>query len=293
MSEGDEGESGDRRVRRRRRSSQQMAAVMDSVVAPKYGARFAQGLLDALPQGDRLQVLDIGCGTGQISFRLLERLGSSSRVIAVDHDAGLIALARQRGFGDIGSRLFFKTETAEALSFGDGVFDAVVMHLLYRDLEDRSAALKEMHRVLVPGGRMLLTTPLRGTYAEIFEMVRERAIAEGDGELLRALVEVETRDPSVGELETAVREAGFTEVELEHTSFRLSYPNVEALFSDRLLETIAFPEWEQAFGAEALADVQRRLRTYFDQGALSLTVQAGRIVAHRSSEATVDAPEPF
>ncbi len=263
---------------------------MDAVVAPQYGARFAQGLLDALPQGERLQVLDVGCGTGQISFRLLERLGSSSRVIAVDHDAGLIALARQRGFGNIGRRLFFKTESPENLSFGEGVFDAVVAHLIYRDLEDRAAAMREMHRVLVPGGRLLLTTPLRGTYSEVFEMVRERAVAEADGTLIEALEELQSRDPSVAELEASVREAGFREVELEHTSFRLSYPNVEALFSDRLLETIAFPEWRSVLGDEVLADVQRRLRIYFDQGALSLTVQAGRVVAHRSSDA-VEAPE--
>lgn len=288
----DEGEGGGRRPRRRRRSSQQLAAVMDTVVAPQYGARFAQGLLDSLPEGERLQVLDVGCGTGQISFRLLERLGSSSRVIAVDHDAGLIALARQRGFGDIGSRLFFKTESAESLSFGDGVFDAVVMHLLYRDLEDRTASLGEMHRVLAPGGRLLLTTPLRGTFAEVFDMVRERAVAEGDGELADALEEVVARDPSAAELEASVREAGFAEVELEHSSFRLSFPNAEALFSDRMLETIAFPEWREAFGDDGLADVQRRLRTYFDQGALSLTVRAGRVTAHRSSAAAA-APEAY
>jgi ubiquinone/menaquinone biosynthesis C-methylase UbiE len=264
---------------------------MAGVVAPQYGARFAQGLLDALPQGDRLQVLDVGCGTGQISFRMLERLGSSSRVIAVDHDAGLIALARQRGFDDIGRRLFFKTESADDLSFGEGVFDAVVAHLLYRDLDDRSAALREMHRVLVPGGRLLLTTPLRGTFSEVFEMIRERGVAHGDDALLRALERLEGRDPTVRELEATVRAAGFGEVELEHTSFRLSYPNAEALFSDRLLETIAFPEWREAFGTEALDDVQRRLRIYFDQGALSLTVQAGRVVAHRSAQETAEAPE--
>lgn len=276
----------ERRVRRRRRSSQQDAALVDAVVAPQYGARFAQGLLDALPQGDRLQVLDVGCGTGQISFRMLQRLGSSSRVIAVDHDAGLIALARQRGFGDIGRRLFFKTEDAEALSFGEGVFDAVVAHLLYRDLRDRVAAVREMHRVLVPGGRLLLTTPLRGTFGEIFEMLRERAVAHGDRELARTVDGLIERDPATGDLERVVRAAGFTEVELQHTSFRLSYANVEALFSDRLLETIAFPEWRAAVGEEALHDVERRLRIYFEQGALSLTVQAGRLVAHRGPDDT-------
>lgn len=260
---------------------------MDAVVAPQYGARFAQGLLDALPQGDRLQVLDIGCGTGQISFRMLERLGNSSRVIAVDHDAGLIALARQRGFGDIGRRLFFKTEDAEALSFGEGVFDAVVAHLLYRDLADREAAVREMHRVLVPGARLLLTTPLRGTFAEVFEMLRERAVANGDQMLAKQVDQLIGRDPSTTELEKVVRDAGFTQVELQQTSFRLSYANVEALFSDRLLETIAFPEWREMVGAEALLDVERRLRVYFEQGALSLTVQAGRLIAHRGVDDTV------
>lgn len=257
---------------------------MDAVVAPQFGARFAQGLLDALPQGERLQVLDVGCRTGQISFRLLQRLGSSSRVIAVDPDAGLIALARQRGFEAIGRRLFFKTEDVEELSFGDGVFDAVVAHLIYRDLDDRAAAMRELHRVLAPGGRLLLTTPLRGTFGEVFDMLRERARATGDATLAAAVRELVARDPAADELERVAREAGFAELELQQSSFRLSYPNVDALFSDRLLEAIAFPEWRAAVGAEALDDVQRRLRVYFDQGALSLTVRAGRLVALRGAD---------
>ena len=270
-----------RRPRRRRRSSQQDAVLVDAVVAPQYGARFAQGLLDALPTGERLQVLDVGCGTGQISLRLLQRLGSSSRVIAVDRDEGLIALARQRGYGDIGRRLFFKAERADELSFGEGVFDAVVAHLVYRDLENREAALAEMHRVLVPGGRLLLTTPLRGTYVEVFDMVEERARSQGDETLASRVREVAHRDPAPRALREAAERAGFVDVALERIDFKLSFANADALFSDRLLATIAFPEWEEAFGREALDDVRQRLAAYFDRGALSLTVAAGRLVAHR------------
>jgi len=273
-----------RAPRRRRRSSQQDAALVDAIVAPQYGARFAQGLLDALPTGERLQVLDVGCRTGQISFRLLQRLGPTSRVIAIDPDPGLIGLARQRGYGETGRRLFFKEECVEKLSFGEGVFDAVVAHLVYRDLEQRPAALREMHRVLAPGGRLLLTTPLRGSYVEVFDMLRERARAEGDDVLaarVRSLVE---RDPAPTPLVQALEAAGFIAVNLERIDFRLSFASADALFSDRLLGAIAFPEWQATVGPEALDDVRRRLATYFDQGALSLTVAAAQVSALRAPE---------
>ena len=277
----DEGSEPRPRGRRRRRSSQQVAALVDAVIAPRYGARFAAGLLDALPAGDRVTVLDVGCGTGLLSFWMLERLSESSKIIAVDADGGLVELARQRGYADIGRRLFFKEESPERLSFGDRVFDAVVAHLVYRDLDDPSAALREMHRVLVPGGRLLLTTPLRGNFVEMFDMLREHANATGDAELHQRLRAVVERDPPAGALELAVRNAGFVDLDLEQRPFRLSFENADALYSDRLLASVAFPEMRQAAGNEALAAARQRLGIYFDQGALSVTVQAARLVARR------------
>ncbi|MBX3252137.1 MAG: methyltransferase domain-containing protein, partial [Myxococcales bacterium] len=262
---------------RKRRSSEQDARLVDAVVVPRFAAHFARLLLAEVP-ADARNVLDVGCGTGHVSFHVLSRIGPSGRVVAVDRDAGLVDLARRRGWEEIGKRLFFKVETAESLSFGDGVFDVVVGNLLYPELTDHQRALAELRRVLTPGGRLLLTTPLRGTFGEVFDVLHERADHLGDEALRQRARVVEARQPTVASLDAALTNAGFEEIEVRHETFRLSFRSAAELFADRLVRLVAMPDWREVVGDDGQAHLQaveRALDTYFAGGPLSLTVDAG------------------
>ncbi|MEM9070547.1 MAG: methyltransferase domain-containing protein [Myxococcota bacterium] len=263
---------------RKRRTSSQQAAVVEALV-PRYGAHFLRMLLGELPP-DARTVLDVGCGTGHSSLKLLERLGPSARVIAIDQDEGLIDLARQRGWDEIGKHLFFKVESAAKLSFGEGVFDAVVGNLVYEHLEHPATALKEMRRVLAPNSPLLLSTQLRGSFVEAFDMLAEVAVARDDSALAaRVGAEVEV-DPTAPILEDALRAAGFADVRIYEETFRLSFRTPAEIFQDRLIGLVALSRWRRAAGDDALlADVQRSLEVYFANGPLSLTVVAGAVVA--------------
>lgn len=270
------------RPARRRRSSEQDARLVDAVVVPRYGAHFARLLLAEVP-GDARNVLDVECGTGHLSFHVLARLGSGGRVVAVDRDQGLVDLARRRGWEEIGRRLFFKTEDPEALSFGEGVFDAAVSNLLDLEASNPARMLAEVRRVLVVGGPFLLTTPLRGTFVEALDMLRERAVAEED-EALAARVEREAeREPTPDELARMLDDAGFARVEVREESFRLSFRSASELFADRLVRLVGVPRWRQIAGEEdaeaRLAAMQRSLDVYHGGGPLSLTVRAACVVA--------------
>src|SRR5262249_45002960 len=144
-------------------------------VVPRYSAVFAQMILDATPRGARLRVLDVGCGSGVPSLPLLGRLEAQSRVVAIDREQALIDIARRRALGDDGRRIFFKCEAAAPLRFGDEVFDLVVANLVLGSL-DHGTALAEMKRVLAPGGRILLTQALAGSFEEVLDMLREVAL---------------------------------------------------------------------------------------------------------------------
>ena len=267
---------------RKRRSSEQDARLVDAVVVPRYAAHFARLLLAEIPS-DARNVLDVGCGTGHLSFHVLSRLGSGGRVIAVDRDEGLVDLARRRGWEEIGRRLFFKVEDAESLSFGEGVFDAVVSNLLYPELPSPERMLAEVRRVLVGNGPLLLTTPLRGTFVEAFDVLRERAITDDDPALARRVEEIVAREPTVEQLETSLRAAGFTRVEVRQETFKLSYRSASELFGDRLVRLIGLPRWREAAGEERseerITAMQRALDVYHGGGPLSLTVLAGCAVA--------------
>ena len=93
-------------------------------------------------------ILDIAAGTGT-SAAAIARSGAD--VVALDFSPGMIAVGRDRH-----PELEFVEGDATALPFGDGEFDAVTISFGLRNVDDPRAALAEMHRVLKPGGRVVI-----------------------------------------------------------------------------------------------------------------------------------------
>ncbi|HEY7604198.1 MAG TPA: methyltransferase domain-containing protein [Gaiellaceae bacterium] len=129
----------------------------DSIAAHYDALRVPPGMTilhDTLVREGELsgkRVLDIGCGTGAALHVLAEEFGCS--VAGVDPSTGMLSEARQRlPHADI------RPGTAEALPFPDTSFDAAMMMLCVH-LLDRAAAFAEAYRILVPAGRLLITTP--------------------------------------------------------------------------------------------------------------------------------------
>jgi SAM-dependent methyltransferase len=104
-------------------------------------------LIDRHLVGSR-RILDIGCGEGQAARRLTA-LGSE--VIGLDPTRAQLQLARERAGGPA-----YAHAIAEALPCRSRSFDAVVMCLVIEHIEEHEAAIREVARVLEPGGRFLL-----------------------------------------------------------------------------------------------------------------------------------------
>lgn len=99
------------------------------------------------------RLLDIGCGTGRFARMAAQRLGA--RAWGVDPSPEMLAQARSVPGGE---RIGWRCASAERLPFRDGWFDAAHMHLVLHLVDDRPAALREMARVLGPGGRAAVVT---------------------------------------------------------------------------------------------------------------------------------------
>lgn len=265
-------------------TTEQEAALYDAVVVPRYSSLFTQMVLREIPDRTRATVLDVGCGTGHPAFELLRRLDDHGRVIAIDRDPGLVELARRRALDLEGKRIFFKAEPAEAMQFGDQVFDIVVGNLVIGQIEQQSEALAEMRRVLVPGGRLLLTRPLEGTFGEVLDMFTEVSLREDLPAVQQRTDAVTARYPTASAFANLARAAGFDDVQVEQESFRLPFRSASEVFSDPLVRFIGLPEWRwiagmDQDGARVLEEVERSLDVYFAGGPLSLTVHAGLLRA--------------
>lgn len=108
--------------------------------------------LGALRAGDT--VLDLGCGAGFDAFVAALTVGPTGRVVGVDLSREMLAAAER---GRVESGLFsvvFRQADVEALPFSDGSFEVALSNGVLSLIPDKAAALREIFRVLKPGGRL-------------------------------------------------------------------------------------------------------------------------------------------
>lgn len=117
-------------------------------------SRWHRFLLSKLPPVDEARVLDMATGTGSVALKVAR--GTGARVIGADITPQMLAQANARAAREgFSSRLDLIECTAEAIPFADGAFDAVIFTYLLRYVSDVPSTLRELTRVLKPGGVML------------------------------------------------------------------------------------------------------------------------------------------
>jgi demethylmenaquinone methyltransferase/2-methoxy-6-polyprenyl-1,4-benzoquinol methylase len=121
--------------------------------AHRLWKRYAIGLSN-VSKGDK--VLDIAGGTGDLAIKFREKVGETGRVILSDINGAMLEEGRKnlidRGLVDVE----FVQANAESLPFEDNTFDCVSIAFGLRNVTDKDAALKQMHRVLKKGGCLLV-----------------------------------------------------------------------------------------------------------------------------------------
>ena len=99
-------------------------------------------------------ILDIGCGTGMLALDLARAVGTGGQVIGIDPSEDMLTEARARCGGRENIRLL--QATAQAIPLDDESVDKAVSVQVFEYFDDISAPLRELHRVLRPGGRLVI-----------------------------------------------------------------------------------------------------------------------------------------
>lgn len=123
---------------------------------PAIGRPLAEDLLReaSLTRGER--VLDVGCGTGVVARLAAEKVGPDGRVVGLDNNPGMLAVAQS---SSAGQSIEWRHASADRMPFPDETFDVVLCQLSLQFMPDQMLVLREMHRLLVPGGRLVLNVP--------------------------------------------------------------------------------------------------------------------------------------
>jgi demethylmenaquinone methyltransferase/2-methoxy-6-polyprenyl-1,4-benzoquinol methylase len=118
--------------------------------------RWRAALVAALPAGPQDRVLDVATGTGMVAAAIVRRTGA--RVTALDQSADMLSGLRARIAADpaLAARIEPVEGEAEALPFEDGAFDHLSFTYLLRYVDDPAATLRELARVVKPGGTVAM-----------------------------------------------------------------------------------------------------------------------------------------
>ncbi len=167
--------------------------------------------------GDR--VLDLAGGTGDIAALLKDRVGDKGELVLGDINASMLKVGRDRMTDRGNVRGFEYVQcNAEALPFPDASFDLVTIAFGLRNVTDKNAALREMHRVLKVGGqaRVLEFSEVTADWFKpIYDfhsfkvLPRLGQLFAGDADSYRYLAESIRKHPPQAELKTMMEAAGF------------------------------------------------------------------------------------
>ncbi|MGI4778885.1 MAG: bifunctional demethylmenaquinone methyltransferase/2-methoxy-6-polyprenyl-1,4-benzoquinol methylase UbiE [Janthinobacterium lividum] len=170
--------------------------------------------------GEGSRVLDIAGGTGDLALAFSKKVGATGKVVHTDINEAMLRTGRERLL-DAGVALPTLVCDAEKLPFPDGHFDVVTVAFGLRNMTHKDAALKEMNRVLKPGGKLLVlefskvAKPLQKAYDWYSFNVLPRLgkIVAGDDSSYRYLAESIRMHPTQDELKALMKEGGFGHVD--------------------------------------------------------------------------------
>jgi ubiquinone/menaquinone biosynthesis C-methylase UbiE len=186
---------------------------------PVIGGPFAEDLVAeaALSPGER--VLDVACGTGVVARLAAERVGPNGTVAALDLNPAMLSVARS--IPSSGAAIRWYESPAESIPLPDNGFDAVFCQLGLQFVGDKLAAIREMRRVLVSGGRVLVSTPPPNAFFDVLDEAIARHVGAEAAGFVRMVFSL--HDPAI--IERLFREAGFRDVTVRAEAKPLRLPD--------------------------------------------------------------------
>lgn len=224
------------------------------------------------------RVLDVACGTGVVTRLVARQVGRTGQVVGLDLNPGMLAVAAATTASEppTSASITWQEASATRMPFSDGAFDVAYCQLGLQFFPDRPAALREMHRVLVSGGRrglMVWRGIERSPGFDILAAALARHVGPEAAGIMRApfgLAEAE-------ELRGLMAAAGFRDITIRPVAGTVRFPSVARFVQDYVAGSPLaghVAKVSDEARAALVGEVGDALRSHLAGGALAFPIEA-------------------
>lgn len=261
------------------------AAIFETFVVPRYLSLFGELALELMVEIEEAQIVHLHCRTGYPDRGIAMKLPGAN-IIGVDTSAAALELARAKA----ATMPEMISEYRLMENFPSPLPEAAFSHALtlhpLADAEDRGQLLAEFARLLAPNGQALVAMPLRGSFQELGDLLREYALKQDEPAVGRAAEQAMLRRPTEEMFSAEFEQAGFDFVDVSWSSGALAFQSGRDFFEDPIARLVVLPELRLDLQLEdpekALSYVREAIDKYWSDGTFELTINVGCATARRA-----------
>ncbi len=256
------------------------AAVFEAFVAPRLAVLYRELLLATLRPCEGARLAHIGCRTGFPDALIAARL-PGGELFGVDPSLSAVELAQTKAALLPDFRAHYLASAGLPTPLESEAFThALCLNPVAPTAAERTALFAEACRLLVPEGQLVVGLSLRGSFQEVFDLLREYALkydVPAVGEACEAALGMR---PTVEGVTDECEAAGFVDVDVELVRTEIEFQSGRDFFEDPITRLVILPDVIAHLGLEGpfdapLAYVREAIDRYWSEATFGLTVQVG------------------
>ena len=257
-------------------SNPELISVIDDL--PLWSAPFGLKLLDVVKLKQKINVLDIGCGSGFPIIELSQRLGNTCKVYGIDPWLEAVKRCRLKIKNWNITNLEIIEGQAEELSFDDKYFDLIVSNNGINNVENDKLVMKELSRVAKKGAQFVFAVNLPDTMIEFYNIIKKVLKDYNKGKEVEKLEKhIFTKRKPINYIKDSLESNSFKINNIHEDVFYLRYTDGSTMLNHFLIKLSFMESWTGLLQSQDVnpifALVEKKLNDLArDQGELRLTI---------------------